>query len=362
MKENRVVVAMSGGVDSSLAATLLRLQGYETIGVTMQIWPAMPPGEEVRAGGCCSLGAVEDARRVADHLGIPYYVVNLRQEFQEGVIDYFCAEYQRGRTPNPCIACNLHVKFRALLAKAFELEARYLATGHYARLEFDSRSGRYLLRRGVDPRKDQSYVLFGLRQDQMPHLLFPLGGFTKEETRRLARRHGLPVAGKQESQEICFVPDDNYRRFLERRIPGSIRPGPIIDREGKVLGRHAGLPFYTIGQRRGLGLTSPYPLYVVDLDVEKNAVVVGPAEELERDALLAEGVNYIPFEAPEGPLRVTARIRYRAPEVPATVIPLPEGWARVTFDRPLRAITPGQAVVFYQGDLVVGGGFINRPE
>ncbi|WP_027719338.1 tRNA 2-thiouridine(34) synthase MnmA [Desulfovirgula thermocuniculi] len=354
----RVLVAMSGGVDSSVTAALLVERGYEVIGVTMQIWdPAVTEvaGEHV---GCCSLAAVEDARRVANRLGIPYYVLNFRRAFEERVIRYFCAEYLRGRTPNPCIACNRFIKFELLLRKARALGATYVATGHYARIVYDGRRNRYYLCRSRDEQKDQTYFLYTLTQEQLAHTLMPLGDYTKEEVRQMARERNLPVAEKPESQEICFIPDDDYREFLREVAGSQIKPGPFLDLEGNVLGWHEGLPFYTVGQRRGLGIAAGRRLYVVDIDPTRNAVILGPQEALWRSELVAEDNNFISIEELTSPLEVQAQIRYRSRPAPAVISPLGEGRVKVSFLEPQRAITPGQAVVYYRGQCVVGGGII----
>lgn len=356
--KTRVLVAMSGGVDSSVAAALLVERGYEVIGVTMQIWdPAVTEvaGEHV---GCCSLAAVEDARRVANRLGIPYYVLNFRRAFEERVIRYFCAEYLRGRTPNPCVACNRFIKFELLLQKARALGATYVATGHYARVVYDEGSSRYQLCRSRDEEKDQTYFLYTLTQEQLAHTLMPLGDYTKEEVRQMARQRNLPVAEKPESQEICFIPENDYRKFLREVAGPQIKPGPFLDLEGNVLGQHEGLPFYTVGQRRGLGIAAGRRLYVVDIDPARNAVILGPAEALWRSELVAEDNNFISIEELTSPLEVQAQIRYRSRPAPAVISPLGEGLVKVSFLEPQRAITPGQAVVYYRGQCVVGGGTI----
>lgn len=357
----QVVVAMSGGVDSSVAAALLVQQGYECIGVTLQVWPSDLPETE-REGGCCSLGAVTDARQVAAALGIPYYVLNYQEIFQTHVIDDFVAEYRRGRTPNPCIRCNKDIKFAALLRHAEAIGASHVATGHYARILRDPASGRYLLLRGRDRHKDQSYVLYSLDQEQLAHILFPLGDFTKDQTRAVAERLGLRVAHKAESQEICFVPSNNYRDFLGRVAPEVRKPGPILDTAGRKLGEHPGIAFYTIGQRKGLGLAYCEPLYVVDLDPERNAVIVGTAREVWRAGLLGSHANWVSVPELAGPLKVEVQIRYNSKPVPARIEPGPgPGQVACYFGQPQRAVTPGQAAVFYQGDRLVGGATIERP-
>jgi len=358
----RVLVAMSGGVDSAVAAALLKEQGYEVIGVTMRLWTAPGFEDEARhAGrGCCSLAAVEDARRVAEILEIPYYVLNFRETFREKVVDYFISEYRRGRTPNPCIACNRWLKFDVLLKKALELGCRYLATGHYARVRFEQQRNRWLLAKAADAAKDQTYALYTLTQEQLTHTLFPLGDYRKDEVRELAEGFGLRVAAKPDSQEVCFIPDDDYRRFLREEAGVEDAPGPIYDLAGRQVGVHRGLSFYTVGQRKGLGLASGRPLYVVELDVVRNALVVGEDREVFAAGLVAEDLNLIALEYLQGEVRVKARVRYHGPETSGTLSPLGNGRVRFTFDLPQRAVTPGQAVVFYDGDLVAGGAVIEK--
>lgn len=349
---------MSGGVDSAVAAALLKEKDYEVVGVTLQIWPRdapLPPGET----GCCSLAAVEDARHVAQKLGIPHYVLNFRDLFEREVINYFVGEYLAGRTPNPCVVCNRKVKFKALLERALALGMAYVATGHYARRDYDGRRGRHLLRRARDLRKDQTYVLYGLTQEQLARALFPLGEYTKEEVRRKAKTLGLRVAAKPESQEICFVTMGDYRAFIRARAPEALRPGPILDYRGRVVGQHQGLANYTIGQRRGLGVALGYPAYVIALDRERNAVVIGPAKFAYRRYLTARDNNFIAWAAPPPSCEVEAKVRYLSPAASAA-LRYQEGLVQLEFTTPQWAITPGQAVVYYQGDLVVGGGTIEE--
>ncbi|MFY9174569.1 MAG: tRNA 2-thiouridine(34) synthase MnmA [Peptococcia bacterium] len=359
-KKGKVVVAMSGGVDSSVAAALLLEEGYEVIGITMQIW--QPDEEEdERNGGCCSLTAVNDARRVADRLGIPYYVMNFQDLFAEKVIDYFTEEYLQGRTPNPCIACNRYIKFESLFQKAMGLGADYIATGHYVKNIYDQERGRYLLYKAEDMTKDQSYALYTMTQEQLARTLFPLGNYTKTVIRQKAAELGLLVADKPDSQEICFVTDNDYKRFLRQRVePDRIKPGNFLNTQGEIIGRHEGLAYYTVGQRKGLGLALGYPAYVVALDPEKNAVIVGRDEEVFQQGLYAEDHNFIAFPELTEPVEVEAKIRYSAIPAPAVISPEADGRVKVIFQDKQRAITPGQAVVYYQGDLVVGGGTISE--
>lgn len=355
----RVIVAMSGGVDSSVAAALLLEEGYDVVGVTMQIWQKDQVDENT--GGCCSLSAVNDARRVADKLGIPYYVMNFRDEFEDKVINYFTEEYLQGRTPNPCIACNRYIKFESFFRKALALEADYIATGHYVINTYDPERQRHVLYRAVDRSKDQSYVLYAMTQEQLARTLFPLGRYTKPEIRKKAGEIGLLVADKPDSQEICFVTDNNYKNFVTGRVsPSRIKPGDFLNTKGEVIGRHQGLPFYTVGQRKGLGLALGYPAYVVALDPVRNAVIIGQDEEVFQQGLYATDNNFIAVPELTEPMEVEAKIRYGANPAPAIISPEKDGRIKVLFKEKQRAITPGQAVVYYQGDLVIGGGTIDE--
>jgi tRNA-specific 2-thiouridylase len=357
VKKKRVVVGMSGGVDSSAAAALLLEQGWEVIGITLKLWPqdCVSRAEDK----CCGPQAVMDARSVSHKLNIPYYLVDEAEEFQKQVIAYFAEEYKAGRTPNPCVMCNERLKFGTLINRATQLGAEKIATGHFARVA-RSEDGRYLLKRGRDLRKDQSYFLFSLKQEQLARTIFPLGELTKSDTREVARECELKTADKEESMEICFVPDKDYGRFLQQANLVQKHQGEIVDVHGRVLGKHDGIEFYTIGQRKGLGLSSPRPLYVLELDAAQNRVVVGDDTMLDRDELTVERCNWIPFAEPPASFEAVAKIRYNHPGTPATVFPQSNGSARVKLHAPQRAITPGQACVFYQEDVVVGGGWIGR--
>jgi tRNA-uridine 2-sulfurtransferase len=367
---------MSGGVDSSATAALLLEQGYDVIGITLKLWPqdCVNRAEDK----CCGPQAVTDARAVCHELGIPYYLIDEAAEFQKHVIQYFADEYKAGRTPNPCVMCNQNLKFGRLIDRAGQLGADFIATGHFARIErsspaerdefalfknqehFNPAATRHLLKRGRDARKDQSYFLFSLRQDQLARAMFPLGEKTKSDTRAVARHCKLKTADKEESMEICFVPDNNYGGFLQQANLVHKHRGEIVDLRGQVLGHHDGIEFYTIGQRRGLGITTPEPVYVVELDAENNRVVVGDGAALDRDEFTAMNCNWIPFDKLAEPVEVTVKIRYNHPGTAATVSPSGNGHVKVKLHTAQRAVTPGQAAVFYQDDLVVGGGWIGR--
>ena len=353
----RVVVAMSGGVDSSVAALQLVEAGHEVIGLSMQLYDQQEGA--ARFGGCCSLDDLHDARRTAATLGIPHYIMNFERQFETAVVSVFVREYAAGRTPIPCVQCNGDLKFAHLLERAAALEADCVATGHYARRTGAAHGQHHTLQRGLDTAKDQSYFLFTLTQRQLARALFPVGHLRKEEVRALARRGGLPVADKPDSQELCFVPDGDTAGLVEAREPAVARPGPIRDRRGREVGRHDGVHRYTVGQRKGLRLSTSVPLYVLDIDAAANAVTVGPRDALNRTRLTASSVNWISGAPPDGSDRLTARIRHRHPDAPAQVEHLAEDRVAVRFDEPQRAVAPGQAVVFYDGDTVLGGAWID---
>jgi tRNA-uridine 2-sulfurtransferase len=365
----KIAVAMSGGVDSSAAAAILNEQGHELVGFTMQLWNqrrgiSVDENGEPLPSRCCSLDDVYDARRVAEELGFPFYVLNLEKEFEHDVVQPFVNSYLNGETPIPCVACNSRLKFASLDKLAISLGCEKVATGHYARVEFDEAANRYRLLRGRDPQKDQSYFLWELTQDQLSRALFPLGELSKSDARQAARDNQLAVAEKKESQEICFVPDGDYAGFIDRyleaeqqtdRLPGT---GQIVSTTGAVIGEHAGIHRYTIGQRRGIGIAHERPLYVLNIDSIKNRVIVGSEDELLSDEFVAAGVNWVAIDSPLDPVRAEVRVRYRHTAAPATISPLPDDRVCVSFDEPQRAITPGQATVFYRGDEVAGGGWI----
>jgi tRNA-uridine 2-sulfurtransferase len=351
----KIVVAMSGGVDSSVAAALLAEQGHEVVGLSMQLYDQR--GEQA-FGSCCTLDDLHDARRVASTLGFPHYIVNFERQFRDTVVSNFVREYAAGRTPLPCAHCNSDLKFATLLDRARGLGAEHVATGHYARVE-QAASGRWLLKRSMDAEKDQSYFLFSLTQEQLAGAVFPVGSLTKPQVREQARRLGLAVADKPDSQEICFVPDHDYASFVARQDPQVARAGAVVNERGETLAQHGGIHRFTVGQRKGLGVSSPAPLYVLKIDAESGNVTVGPRQSLERTMLTAAGVNWIGAEAPVTWLPVSAQIRHRHRPAPGRVRAVEDGRAEFEFDEPQAAITPGQAVVFYDGDLVIGGGWID---
>lgn len=364
--EKKAIIAMSGGVDSSVAALLCKQQGFDCVGVTL----ALTSNEDRGIAGektCCSVDDVADARSVAFRLGMPFYVFNFKDAFRREVMDRFVAAYERGETPNPCVDCNRYIKFEKLMRRGEEIGYPYVATGHYARVERDQETGRWLLKKGLDESKDQSYMLYSLTQWELSRLLLPLGGMTKERVRELAEEHDFVNARKRDSQDICFVPDGDYAAFIRRwesrkETPKDFPPGEFVGTGGQVYGEHKGIIHYTVGQRKGLGLSFPQPMYVCKIDTEKNQVVLGKQEELFAREAVAGDINLISVETLERPMRVKARVRYRQKEQPATAYQLGPDRLKVVFDEPQRAITPGQSLVLYDGDVVVGGGKILPPD
>ncbi len=358
MSKGKVIVGMSGGVDSSVAAMLLKEQGYDVIGVTMQIWQDEEPKIQEENGGCCGLSAVDDARRVADQLGIPYYVMNFKKEFKEWVMDDFVHEYFHGRTPNPCIRCNRYVKWEALLNRSLSIGGDYIATGHYANV-VKLPNGRYTLKKAPS-RKDQTYALYNLTQEQLSKTLMPVGDYTKEEIREMAEKMGLMVASKPDSQDICFIPDGDYQRFLFEYTGKKLPKGNFVDQTGKVVGKHEGITHYTVGQRKGLNLSMGRPVFVTEIRPETNEVVIGDNKDVFKSVLTASHANWmsIPEPKPGEKVRVQAKVRYAHQGAMATVYMTEDGILVCEFDEPQRAITPGQALVMYDGEYVVGGGII----
>jgi tRNA-specific 2-thiouridylase len=361
MRKKRVVVAMSGGVDSSVAAALLLEQGFDVIGVTMDLFP-LPIQDCGSSRSCCGRGAIADANRVAAQLKIPHYVINLKRSFERWVVVDFCEEYAKGRTPNPCIRCNQHIKFDVLWKSAKKMGADYLATGHHARILFDEISGRFLLKKGKDPQKDQSYFLYTMTQAQLARTLMPIGQLTKKEVREIAKSLELAVHQRPESQEICFIPDDDYARFLKQKIPDFFKPGQVVDVEDRILGQHSGILHFTVGQRKGLGIAAPHPLYVLEIHPHNQKIVVGENKHLYKKRLVISRLNLIPRVDLSGAISVTAKIRYKHKEARAWFSPLDKDEAQLEFDTSQRAVTPGQSAVFYDEDFVLGGGIIERAE
>lgn len=356
---NRVVVAMSGGVDSSVAAALLVEQGYEVIGMMMRLWSEPTACGASGVNRCCTPDQMADAQRIADQLRIPFYVLDVQEPFRRTIVDFFVREHEQGRTPNPCIECNRQIRFTYLLNRALALDAHYLATGHYARVVAEN--GRFRLLKGLDPHKDQSYVLHVLRQEHLAHVLFPVGDYTKEQVRELARKFNLPVASKGDSQDLCFLGDGDYRRFL-REYGQPSPPGPILTLEGREIGRHEGLPFYTIGQRKGLGISTPEPVYVLRKDVAQNALIVGTHAQLGQQKVAVRDVNWVIDPPPAAPMTAQVKIRYKAEGVGAQVCPQENGRVQLHFHEPVFGVTAGQGAVFYDGDECLGGGIIAESE
>ncbi len=355
---DRIVVAMSGGVDSSVAAALLKEKGFDVVGIGLSL---VEPGEVSDDKSCCGITSMDDARRVAEKLSIPFYVLNFKDDFRSSVIEYFTTSYVRGETPNPCVPCNGIIKFDGLMRVALGLEATCLATGHYARVAFDEDSGRYILRTGLDDSKDQSYVLFGLDRNQLSRAIFPVGELDKNDTRREARRFGLKVSDKPESQDTCFIGTEGCGAFVTAFTGKGPESGPILDESGGVIGTHRGLPYYTVGQRRGLGVSRAEPVYVIDIDPDNNSITVAPRARLSRESeVLIDEVNFISIKPPSGPFEVSVKTRYGKPAQPATFVPTGDTSATVRFDSPQEPTAPGQSVVSYIGDAVVAGGIAKR--